>query len=507
MIDFAKLISNLAVSFINISIDQIDEGINEALKRIGEYAKADRCYVFLFSENREKINKVNEWTTKGVAPLIDQLQDIPVDLFPWSSEKILQGKMIIVPRVKDLPEEAKAEKEEWLGLNIQSLINFPIYKNKKVCGFIGFDAVQQETIWQEDTVALLQISGDMIGNVLARRATEEAHRTKVEELSVLHSLSLAMTVANTIDELVLSALLILGETLYNDNAGISLVNKKNNVFNSVYRNNRGEVIKENYPLDAGISGIVFKTGEITVVDDVSTYPEFVSIYPDIKSELIVPLKVGTEVIGLINIESCQLAAFGKKELDWVDIFARQLSIAIEKQRLFLKVQELAIRDSLTGLYNRRHFFELAETEFSRSRRYGTPLSLIMLDIDGFKQVNDLYGHGLGDQMLIALGDVFNKGLRATDVPGRYGGDEFVVLLPGSDTKAAKLVAERLNHFTNQLTVSGTRGTVSITICQGIATLDEDCPSLEILLDYADQALLAAKKKRPSQVCVWGEIIS
>ena len=504
MIEFAKLISNLAVSFINISIDEIDEGVKKALKRIGEYAQADRSYVFLYSDDGNQMSKVFEWVANGITPEIENLQNFPVDQFPWFNARIKDGRMVIVPRVADLPKEAKNEKEEWTREEIKSLISLPMYFQGEYIGFIGFDSVQEETKWQEETLALLQISGEMIASVMARRDAEEAQKTKFEEISVLHSLSMVMAEADTVEELLLGALNILGETFTSDNYGIAMKDEDSGMIHAIFSSSDEKYKKESFPIGIGIVGRALRTGKTIVVDDVSKDPDYHDLFKGAKSELCVPLKSGDQTIGVVNIESKKTAAFTQRDQHLIEIFSRQLVVGWEKLSLFEQVQELAIRDSLTGMFNRRHFFELAETKFAEAKRYGHPLSAIMLDVDDFKEVNDVYGHGLGDQVLEALGDVFEAGLRVSDIAGRYGGDEFVVLLTGSDINAARILAGRLDEIAKDLITSGTRGTVNVTISQGIATMDETTRSLEILLDRADQALLTAKREGPNQVRMWGE---
>jgi diguanylate cyclase (GGDEF)-like protein len=247
-----------------------------------------------------------------------------------------------------------------------------------------------------------------------------------------------------------------------------------------------------------------RAGKTIVVNDVSTDPDYYEIFNGVKSEMCVPLKSGDLTVGVVNIESTKLTAFTQQDQHLIEIFSSQLIVGWEKLSLFEQVQELAIRDSLTGMFNRRHFFELAEAKFAEAKRYGHPLSAIMLDVDGFKEVNDKFGHGLGDQVLETLGDVFEVGLRISDIAGRYGGDEFVVLLTGSDISAAKILSRRLDEMAKELITSGTRGTVQVTLSQGIATMDESIRSLEVLLDHADQALLIAKREGTNQVRVWGE---
>ncbi len=216
----------------------------------------------------------------------------------------------------------------------------------------------------------------------------------------------------------------------------------------------------------------------------------------------IPLMVRGVLIGILTLESRRVAAYGAEKETLAETFANQAAIAIENARLFKQVQHLAITDTLTGLYNRRHFFELASREFERSRRYGHTLSLLMWDIDHFKLVNDNFGHLIGDQVLQKVTQRCRDHLREIDSLGRYGGDEFVALLPETDLEHASPAAERLcQAIPKDPFIIGDKS-VTLSISLGIAELDESCSSLEMLLDRADQALYLAKQAGRNCVVAW-----
>jgi diguanylate cyclase (GGDEF)-like protein len=164
-----------------------------------------------------------------------------------------------------------------------------------------------------------------------------------------------------------------------------------------------------------------------------------------------------------------------------------------------EVERLAITDSLTGLFNHRHLFELAGREFQRARRYQLPLSVMMVDIDEFKRVNDTYGHAAGDQVLQGVAECCRKELREVDVIGRYGGDEFVALLPETGLSAACQVAERLRKSIAERTLDTKAGRITVTVSLGVAVLDDEHLTPESLLDRADQALYVAKQNGRNRV--------
>ena len=181
-----------------------------------------------------------------------------------------------------------------------------------------------------------------------------------------------------------------------------------------------------------------------------------------------------------------------------------MAIAIENSRLFNEVQLLAITDSLTGLYNRRKFDELATSEFTRAKRYRRPLCAIMIDLDQFKQVNDTYGHIVGDQALSNVASLCKDNLRNIDILARFGGEEFVILLPETKIAEARLTAERLRIDCQDTDFGTTRGSISLTISLGLVELDSSCKTLEELITRADQALYASKHAGRNMVSVWSK---
>ena len=176
----------------------------------------------------------------------------------------------------------------------------------------------------------------------------------------------------------------------------------------------------------------------------------------------------------------------------------------ELEHLNVEVQRLVFVDELTQLYNRRGFFELGQREVDRSKRFGSHLSAIMLDIDHFKQLNDAYGHAIGDKVLEEVAMRCSRQLRKVDILGRYGGDEFSILLPETEIAGACVAAERLLHNTTYEPISTKHGLLTITISLGVTALKNSTTKLEELLDYADQALYKAKESGRNQVYVDGE---
>lgn len=156
--------------------------------------------------------------------------------------------------------------------------------------------------------------------------------------------------------------------------------------------------------------------------------------------------------------------------------------------------ELSIRDVLTGLYNRRHFMEILEKEFDRTQRYGSKLAFLMIDLDHFKKINDTYGHITGDKVLVEVAKVFLKGLRKNDVVGRYGGEEFAMILPGNDINGAKIVAERYRSSIENLKIEVGPTPLKLTVTIGCSSAPHpDIKTINDLINSADDALYRGKK--------------
>ncbi len=215
--------------------------------------------------------------------------------------------------------------------------------------------------------------------------------------------------------------------------------------------------------------------------------------------MFIPLIAEENVLGIFGLwgESIE-----KEDISALSIFARQVAVAIEKSRLFENVQRLAKIDDLTGVPNRRHLFSLGTRELNKAKRFGFPLSTIMLDLDHFKQVNDTYGHATGDQVLREVAVRCHRCTREIDIFGRYGGEEFALVLPNTRKEDAVSIADRLRKAIAAKPIHTDIGNIEITISIGVAELDEHIPDLATLLDRADTALYAAKNQGRNCVVVY-----
>ena len=223
----------------------------------------------------------------------------------------------------------------------------------------------------------------------------------------------------------------------------------------------------------------------------------------IRSYLVVPICLHDRVLGLLRLDGDTPGKFSTEDGERLQPLANVAAIALENAQLFGEVQRLAITDGLTGTHNRRHFFELAERELNRARRFGQPVSAIMLDLDHFKQVNDTYGHAIGDQVLRTVAERCSEGIRDIDILGRYGGEEFAVILPATGLPGAHNMAERLRRYIDDVPVPTDKGDLTVTISLGVASNAQDDADVAALLNRADAAMYAAKQAGRNRVAVIG----
>jgi diguanylate cyclase (GGDEF)-like protein len=222
----------------------------------------------------------------------------------------------------------------------------------------------------------------------------------------------------------------------------------------------------------------------------------------IKSSLKVPMIISGNLLGFAQIlDSCSERNWSEGEIRLCQTLANQAAVAIENARLYSEMQRMAVTDALTGIYNRRGFFEVGRREINRANRFQRPLAAIMFDIDHFKQVNDAYSHAIGDQVLQALVKLCLANLREMDILGRYGGEEFAILLPETDCNNAYHTAERLCRLVEKTPLLTEAGPVFITVTLGVTCIKGETINLDILLDRADTAMYSAKQAGRNRVAM------
>ncbi len=257
-------------------------------------------------------------------------------------------------------------------------------------------------------------------------------------------------------------------------------------------------IEENNKLE----GRCIENKEGFIINDLTDRPDYFegrekwgSVFADknIRSIVCSPLSLRGNMVGLITVESTEKDAYLPHHADILRALAAYTAIALENEKLFSHVNALATTDPLTGLINRRSIFIKADEEFSRYKRYKEPLSIVMIDIDKFKTINDTYGHPVGDAVLIKVAEAFGAAIRNTDALGRIGGDEFLLLLPNTDLEGAMAVAKRVHEAVLKKPYNIEGQEISIKTSLGVAEPNLTDTSIADAIKRADFALYEAKE--------------
>ena len=227
-----------------------------------------------------------------------------------------------------------------------------------------------------------------------------------------------------------------------------------------------------------------------------------TIQPGTISLLVLPLMAQGRIIGCLTSEADEFIAFNASDIRYASALANEASVALENARLFQEVERLSLTDPLTGLRNRRGFIDDAKRNIDMANRHKRPISVLMLDIDDFKAVNDTYGHAMGDKVLAGVALVCHKLMRTTDLLARFGGEEFCSLLPETPAENALLLAERLRVAISAARFETEGKSFNVTVSIGISECMGTANSLENLLVRSDEALYKAKISGRNRVLIW-----
>lgn len=265
------------------------------------------------------------------------------------------------------------------------------------------------------------------------------------------------------------------------------------------------------PRGHGVAGWVAEHGESLIIPDVHNDARFAAEFDrklsfTTRSIACVPVKSHDTVYGVIElINSLDDGFFSDADEQILTTIADFAGIAISNARSVEKIKQLVITDDLTGLYNSRYFFEQIEYEVERSKRYHSPLSLVFFDLDHFKSVNDNHGHLTGSRLLSEVGAIVQRNIRKADKAARYGGDEFVIILPHTDKAGSKRFAEKLLKELRQTKFFSNSGVhLSVSGSFGVAAFPDDSSSATELISAADEAMYRAKESGRNAVAVAGD---
>lgn len=346
-------------------------------------------------------------------------------------------------------------------------------------------------------------------------------REQVSALEQLSALMLSHTSCNRITEkfLKLSAPLISADRtllwLTNDSqTRLELVAVQTNEHNVKQRKRGiGDTSSRTLCFGEGMIGRIAERRDALILKDPIRDPRFAPTELDhcissVSSMVLLPMIVGGEVIGVAQFEREGGPSFTKRDLNRVRPLASQAATSMANVRMHQAVYNQAVTDELTSLFNRRHMHFTLSDELRRAERYSRDISLVMLDVDGFKSYNDTYGHPQGDVLLKQLSAILRDTVRNTDIVGRFGGEEFIVLMPETSKIEAWRAAERLRRavasasFPGSPSIPGEK--LQKTISLGVATYPQDSNDGQTLISRADQALYRAKHGGRNRVVAFGD---
>lgn len=252
------------------------------------------------------------------------------------------------------------------------------------------------------------------------------------------------------------------------------------------------------PMDKKIYETVFQVEGVLRVGEnhEDPYYKVFSMWPEFKPFLACPVFLNSKIIAILTLTDVR-----DKDSSVLSVLTERFISEVQRVKLYERIQTLAITDGLTGAYVRRHLLERLAGEIDRSERLGFKLSFLMVDIDYFKSFNDHYGHLVGDVVLKQVADTVKKSVRELDLVGRYGGEEFGVLLVETDESGAFYVAERIRKAVAEKEFAAYGEKLSVTVSVGCATYSSVFKDMNVFIDAADQALYDAKRQGRNRVCI------
>ena len=390
---------------------------------------------------------------------------------------------------------------DWLGVPLKDT-------DQTVFGALVVQSYTEGVRYSKEDMSILEYVSSQIAIIIQKRRAEEAeHQQRLLAEALLDTTS-ALSSSLELEEVFNRILVNLEKLTPFDLAMIMLIEGEITKTVSVHgRLSDQPGIMESFNWqDLHTLKTIYKTGKPLLVNDTNRYPEWLVLDGSewIRSYYGIPLISKGEVIGFLNLNSSQANFFNPLLGPSLQAFANQAANAIENARLYAKVQQLAILDELTGLYNRRGLSIFGKREVERAIRFNRDLSILFSDIDDFKMFNDRYSYATGDKVLQILASCLRSNLREIDVISRYGGDEFVALLPETNATAALEISQRVRNAVQAMQIGVNGTTLNISISCGVYTRQSADRTLEGLLEIAGERLHQAKMRGKNTVAAGDE---
>ena len=362
------------------------------------------------------------------------------------------------------------------------------------------------------SVPIVSESKTFSGIERRRNPGGEVELPNATEVSIFHELGKALTSSLQLDQVLRTIMEKINEFLRPDTWSLLLMDQeKNELYFQIATGAGAEALRDvRIKLGQGIAGWVAQSGEVIVVPDTSKDSRFFAKVDEktkmeTRSIVAVPVRFRDQCLGVIELINCiGEEGFSTRDLALLEALADYAAIAIENARHVHRIHELTIKDDCTCLYNARHLNFILDTEIYRSNRYAFEFSLLFIDLDHFKAVNDTHGHLIGSRLLGEVGEMIKNSCRQIDMAFRYGGDEFVVLLPQTSKENALGVARRLHKLIREAVwLKDTGINAHVTASVGVAAYPSDSRTKAELLHLADEAMYLVKNTTRDSVAASG----
>jgi len=482
-----------------------DDAVQMLVEKATEIENSDACSLLLFNDNGEAMFAATRGVVDGARY---RGKPLPIDHL-LVHMLLTKGQGIYAPNV----DAVDGLRSVLLRPSTVSFYAIPMMNDDRLMGSLNlsFDKpyVMSDRRWQ-----LLGAMTQQAAMAVERARLLGHAQRAAKEMTSLYHIGLATTSSLQIDEVLDLIYKQVRRVLHLDTFYIAMYDEERSELRYELFIEDGKVLPPfTAKLDsAGISSWIVRNRKPVFIKSWSQETEQLpfeagTLGAATESAISVPLIAKNKIVGVMSVQALERNAFDANHLRLLTSIASQAALALENARLHTTVNEQAQRDPLTGVYHHGRFIDKLRATLDQALRQGETVGLIMLDIDRFKQYNDTYGHLVGDDVLRCTVRAIEDNLKSTDIVGRWGGEEFGVVLPGVSRTQARLIADRIRETVanNILQDRQGRSIPSPTVSQGIALYPEDAQELEELIDKADSALFRAKDLGRNRISEWIEM--